>query len=417
MIYKYKMKFTRFRIFLVVCMLIGLSVSIFSNIFTAEAAFGISPPWVQSDNLLPGTTFEQVVNLSRNDTEEAMKATIKMSGDKDLLKWIEIPDKENLIMKEGQNTLPMNVIINVPKRVAIKNYKGNIVIVLLPIVHDDSLGGGQVAIALGASVDVDITVVGDKVIDYKIVSTSVKPLPEGNAFGLSVEVENLGNVDIEGIKGQIDIYDIKETELIQSLTFPPFRFPIEFYTTQTATMFFKEAKLDPGEYRVIVTIFKDGEVIYENRLYQKIAEKVIPVITPEDAISAKPSLPGSSTVEPDTAPPPVIEVPVTDMRPVAPPLSGAETNSAYLIFGLAGLGLGLVGLIGIIVVLIMVLKNQQRVPQQAMNGPYPMQPQPQPQPQPAPGQPIQNQSAPAPGQPAQNQFIDSSKDSKIDERQ
>ena len=77
---------------LVTFMLISLSLSVFSNFTDVKAAFGTSPPWVKNDSVLPGTTFEQVINLSRNETETAMKAVVSVTGDEELVKWIEIQD-------------------------------------------------------------------------------------------------------------------------------------------------------------------------------------------------------------------------------------------------------------------------------------------------------------------------------------
>ena len=53
----------KFRHLLIALALMGLGVSIASNVLHSEAAFGTSPPWVRNDHLLPGTTFQQIVNL------------------------------------------------------------------------------------------------------------------------------------------------------------------------------------------------------------------------------------------------------------------------------------------------------------------------------------------------------------------
>jgi hypothetical protein len=50
-----------------------------------------------------------------------------------------------------------------------------------------------------------------------------------------------------------------------------------------------------------------------------------------------------------------------------------QTNRLYLIFGLAGLGFGLIALIAVIIVLIFVLKNQQRTLQQTSGHGYHVQ--------------------------------------------
>lgn len=378
------------------------------NISSSRAAFGTSPPWVKNDHMLPDTTFEQIINLSRNNPEKEMQAMVRLTGDEKLLKWITIPDQENLIMEKGQNVLPMKVIVDVPKRAELRNYRGGIFITLAPVVSD-TLEGGQVAINLGANILVDITVIGEEVVDYRVVSVSSDPIQEKNPLSFKIKIENLGNVSIDNIEGQIEIHNKAQTEILESLDFVPLDDSIAPDETNIVRMIFEDTILDPGQYWIFVKSIKDGEIEFEDRLFQEITKKVVPVITPEDITSKKPSLPGDGE-EADVMPP-AVQVPVSDLRPAAP----AEASNVYLIFGLAGLGLGLIGIIGLIVVLIIVLKNQQKP---AING-YPAQGQPA-QPQAPPSRPAQSQAPqdqPAQDQPAQNRFENTTEGSKIDEKE
>ncbi|MBU0705945.1 hypothetical protein KJ657_01440 [Patescibacteria group bacterium] len=357
------MKFTRFKLFFAAFTLIGLFLGMFLNISSSKAAFGTSPPWVRNDHLLPGTTFEQVVNLSRNETEKAMQIIATIRGDEKLAKWITIPNEEDLIMKVGQSILPMKVIVDVPKRAALKNYRGSIYITLSPIKADNSLSGGEVGIALGANVSVNITVIGEKVTEYSIRSISINPLQEGDPFSINMEVQNLGNTEITDPKGQIEIYNYAQTEILKSFDFILLSEPVAPDETKIIKMVFEDVILDPGKYWVVAKSIKDGEILYENRLFQEVQAKKAPIITPADIDVKKPALPGAAE-KPATTLPADQQVSDSDVRqaaPVAPIVVNApETNGVFLIFGLAGLGLGLVALIGIIVVLIMVLKNQRQ---------------------------------------------------------
>jgi|GEM_PF-1843750 len=357
------MKFPRLKLLLATFTLIGVFAGLISNISVAEAAFGTSPPWVKNDHMLPGTSFEQVVNLSRNETETPMKATVKISGDKALLKWVTIENESKLIMKKGQTILPMKVTVNIPQRAAVRNYLGSIYVSLAPVMVDPSLGGGEVAITFGANIDVNITVVGDKVIDYQVKSISVDPLEVGTPFKLNMEIENKGNTDFSDPIGQIDIYNSAQTEIIKSLTFIPLKEPVLPDEMKMVKMIFEDVKLEPGEYWVAVKVIKDGKTTYENRLFQEVKAKVIPVVTPEDAISKKPSLPKVDQEEAPTAETPVAVAPVAEVRSAAPIILTAPengTNTMFLIFGLAGFGLALIVLIGIIIVLVFFLKNSQQ---------------------------------------------------------
>ncbi len=392
------MKFTRFSKFLGAFTLIALLVSIFSNTLIANAAFGTSPPWVRNDHMLPGTSFEQVITMSRSGLDTAMQAKVVLYGDKDLLKWVTIENADNLILEKGEKSLPMKVTVDVPKRAALKKYSGSIDVTLESVVKDTSMKGGQVAIALGSNVSIDIVVIGDKISDYNVRSINVDPIEEGNPFSFKIRAQNLGNVDVSDIEGQIEIYNKAETEMVASSDFTQLLDPIAPDDTVISRMVFEDIELDPGIYWVIAKALKDGEITYETRLHLEITEAVVPVVTPEDAIGKKPALPGAAEEVTD-----IQDTEADDLKSAAPaataiPVAAAETSSVFLIFGLAGLGLGLVALIGIIIVLVMVLKRQQQPAPVQPVQPQPIQPQAV-QPQPAP--PVQ----PQPVQPVQPQII------------
>jgi len=157
---------------LVTFLLISLSLSVLTGTRISEAAFGTSPPWVNNEGMQPGTSFEQIINLSRNETDMAMKATIRFDGNQELQKWIEIQDQENLIMDVGQTILPMKVTINVPRTAGGGDYTGGIFVILAPTVAG---AGGEVAIGLGAHVSVNITVLGEK---KDVVPAAITPVVE-----------------------------------------------------------------------------------------------------------------------------------------------------------------------------------------------------------------------------------------------
>jgi len=279
------MKFMRFRHYLITFALIALFVGMFSNISTANAAFGISPPWVENDHMLPGTTYEQIINMSRNKTDKEMKVTVMIKGDEDLVEWIQIQDEENLIMEKGQNVLPMKVIIDVPERATLKNYLGNIYVSLVPLVADTAMEGGQISVNLGVNISVDITVTGEEVIDYQIESVSINQLQEGDPFSINVEVENLGNTEISDIKGQVDIYEnTGRTEILKSLDFLPLSESVSSDETKISEMVFEDIVLDPGKYWIVPKTFKDGEIVYKNGLVLEI----------EGTTTQKPALPSTT---------------------------------------------------------------------------------------------------------------------------
>lgn len=214
--------------------------------------------------------------------------------------------------------------------------------------------GGTVAITLGANISVELSVVGDKILSYRIQSISVSPLEEGMPFQLAVELENTGNVDVTELNGQVDIYDEKETQVLKTLTFGALSSPLSPNEKGKMLIPFGDFKLDPGSYWAQVKVYKGKEVIYENRLYQQVTAKVVPVVTPESALGKKPSVPHLPSSE-VTAP----ETPVSAETPLMPS-APAPVNNLLLIFGFVGLGFGLIAMIGIVVILIIVVRSQRQ---------------------------------------------------------
>lgn len=349
------MKLARFSIFLVGFAIIGLAISLMSNVYKSEAAFGTSPPWVRNDHMLPGTTYEQIINLSRNNPDKDMQVKVRIDGD-EIKRWITIEDEKDLIIKKGQKILPMKVTVKVPKRAALKDYRAGIFVTLESIQDDEQKKGGTVSIKLGAHIVVELTVTGEKIIDYRIKTITVDDINEGDFFYLNTEVENLGNTEIMELHGQVDIYDHKETEILKSLTFGQLSDAIGPDTLFKSQIVFPDVKLEPGEYWAKVKVFKDDEIIYEHRLYQLVKESEVPVITPEDAEGdKKPSLPGSEdeiVLSPDEA--------AYSLKTAAPIVIQQEGSKFFLIFGVVGFVFGMMALVGIIIFLIILLKRQQQ---------------------------------------------------------
>jgi len=351
------MKLTRFSLFILGFTLIGLAVSLLSNVYQSEAAFGTSPPWVRNDHLRPGMTYETIINLSRNDPENAMKINTRIDGD-DIKGWITIENQNDLIMEKGQKIFPMKVTVKVPRRAALKDYKGGIFVTLEAVQEEGAQKGGTVAIRLGAHIVVELTVVGDEVIDYRVKSITLDQLNQGDFFYMNVDVENMGNIELKELNGQVDIYNKDESEILHSLTFGPLGDAVGPDTLFKTQIVFPDIKLEPGEYWVKFKVFKDDEVIYENRLYQKVNEAEIPVVTPEDVEGAKrPSIPSASpedeqmVLEPGEA---------HDLKTAAPVIIQQEGSKWFVVFGLAGLVFGILSLAAIVIVLVVLMRRQQQ---------------------------------------------------------
>ena len=265
--------------------LIAIFFSISANIATIQAAFGTSPPWVKNDKLLPGSTLEETVYLSRSDAQGAVKIDAKITGDEEIKAWTTIENRDSLIMPSGQNLLPMKVTVTVPEDAKLGDYKGGIFVIMGPADDEETLGGGQIAIALGGNISVELTVIDNEINDYRIKSANVAPQEPDEPFAVNVAVSNTGNTPVSEVEGEIDIYEAGGTEAVKTLAFQPLNEPLEFNETRDMEMVFDDYRPAAGDYNVDVKAFKDGEIIYENRVVKQVRTEPIPVISPEDAMA------------------------------------------------------------------------------------------------------------------------------------
>lgn len=342
---------------LIALFMVALAITVQTSVEDTSAAAGASPPWVRNDHLLPGSTYEQIVNLSRSNPTTRMQIKSQILGDKELKKWITIEDQDNLFLERGQTIIPMKVIVKVPRRAALKDYVGDI-FVTFESAEPESTQGGNVSIKLGAHVAVELSVIGDKVTDYRFVSATLEPLEEGEPFALNVSLENLGNTDIETLDGQLDIYNYEETEVLNSLTFGQLSEAVSPDENTVSQIVFDDLVLQPGEYWVKVKVFKDGEETYSTRLFQQVEQEYVPVITPEDVRGevSKPKLPS-------LPPAPGAQEPEEQPAPAEQLKESADEDDrvrAFMVFGIAGFAFGALALIAVGVLAFVIIKRQRQ---------------------------------------------------------
>jgi len=247
---------------------IALFFSVFFSSSITKAAFGVSPPWIRNNQVLPGTILSQTIYLSRDISNEALKVTIRIEGDANLVQWIDIDHKDSLIMKKGQAILPVRVNINVPKNLVNQNYNADLFISLIPVSHNYLSSNAEVSIGLGAHVSVNLSIAGDKIQDYKIQSVSPQVKKQDDSLSVALKLNNIGNTEINHLNGKIDIYDDNNTVLLNSFDFVPFNDTILPNETKEVEMIFNNFKPEVSQYWVAVEISKNKNIVYKDRFLQ-----------------------------------------------------------------------------------------------------------------------------------------------------
>lgn len=240
----------------------------------AWAGFGITPPYFVNRNLTRGSQFEKRIWLTRGDPsgDLRMEVSIDVPGANE---WISIDKGNSFILPDGEQKVPMTVEVDVPKRAEFKSYSGYIRLTTYPIGESDQ--GGQVAIVLGARIEVDLEVKDLKIFDFEVKRTNTHDLEEGHdvlwwfspgRIKFEMEVENKGNMKASPSKVVFNIYDAKEENLLETVETNRIKkvdpFKTEFVTASLPT------SLGAGSYWASFSIFKEDEIIKEGRVHLSI---------------------------------------------------------------------------------------------------------------------------------------------------
>lgn len=245
-----------------------------------QAGFGISPPYVRTNKIIPGSHFEQRINLLRSSAEEDLQAIITINAP-DIESWITIDKGTKFDLPQDELRVPMIVNVDVPNNAPLGTYKGNINIRIAP---DEDRQGGGVAIALGARVDIDLTVTDETFPDFLV---RVVTIPRIEMLGkpwnwpifswffyrieVMMKVENTGNVKIAPTRVHIDVYDILEKKLLESHDDRRMEKVEPFAIKEIKATF--PTKLGEGGYWGKVKVYKGNSVVRNDKISFTIGPK------------------------------------------------------------------------------------------------------------------------------------------------
>ncbi len=240
----------------------------------AHAGFGISPPYVKTSKpIFPGSQFEQKITLLRSSADDEMQAEITINAP-EIESWINIRQGEVFDLPKDKLKVPMMVEVNVPDNAEIGDYKGYINIRIVP---KKGVSGGGVAIALGARVDIELTITNETFIDFNVRKVEIPAFEElarpwswkiFSMFFYRVKVlmniENKGNVKTAPSKVHLDVYDISNKNLLASYEDTSIK-KVEPFITKTVPASFA-TKLKAGQYWGKVKVYNENDIVYKDEI-------------------------------------------------------------------------------------------------------------------------------------------------------
>ena len=226
----------------------------------AHAGFGVSPPLIKEDRLVKGISFERVIYLVQGNPDRDVP--IELAVNSDISGWISFPQGMPITIPAGVQQYPLVVRIEVPQDAELGVYKGDIRITAVPDKADES---GEVAIALGGLVKIDITVGEGVIYDFAVKQIKLLDIKEGQAPRARIDIVNSGNVpagpdtvtfELFNKFGEIRLAYAENTSFKDIPVFSEggdtLSFPMNIY-------------LAPGEYWGHVKVYKNEELLSEQK--------------------------------------------------------------------------------------------------------------------------------------------------------
>lgn len=232
----------------------------------AQAGFGISPPKVLNQHLLPGSHFEQTIYLVQSKPDKDLVATLEIDAP-EIKNWIIIENGLQFTIPAGVQAFPMKVIVDVPVKAEFKDYSGQIWLKTRAKTAEE----GMVTVALGALITLDLRVSAEEVYGFILQGLEIPKLEEGWPIKVVVSLRNTGNAKDRPTKIHLTVYDQYHGKNLQSGEVSDLNYVEPFKTGDVVGKF--PTKLGVGTYWGDITVLKGDDVLIEDKRVFYIVEK------------------------------------------------------------------------------------------------------------------------------------------------
>jgi hypothetical protein len=234
----------------------SLAVFFLLPVSLTHAAFGISPPFLNADHLVAGAKYQQTVYLVQDQPDQDLNIQANLTMDEPGRSWISIDKGFNFVIPQGTRQFPVTITVNVPQGVTLGAYSGNVTFTTQPS------SAGQVTIALGAQVAVNLTVGTGTFEKYTVPLIQFPDIQEGQSPVVHVKFQNDGNIpeSFDGATYELyDQYDSVRLAYVQKTGGMPATAP--FTISDYNVTFPLDFYLGIGEYWGVATFYKHGQVV------------------------------------------------------------------------------------------------------------------------------------------------------------
>ena len=238
----------------------------------STGAFGVSPPFINAEKLVKGSRFETTVYLVQGQPVEDLEVKAVFDVPEKVRSWFSVDKGEQFIIPAGVQQFPIKVTIKVPDDVELGIYQGALRINTVPKRKE----GEQIAISVGARIELNLTVGEGAFFDYVIRKLDILDIEEGDSPAFVVPFETLGNVPAAPDRATIDVLDkfgnvrLGYAQVEEFEEIPPFEtktFVVEFPVN---------IALGIGEYWAEARIYRGDQVVRDIKTVFNVIERKIP---------------------------------------------------------------------------------------------------------------------------------------------
>ena len=220
-----------------------------------RAAFGVSPPFLNADHLVKGSTYVQTIYLVQDNPSDDLAILADLDINDRIKKWFIVNNGDELLIPKGMRQFPVRVEVKIPKDAALGVYSGTLSFRTKPA------QAGQVTIALGVEVAINLTVGEGIFRKYTVPLIKFLDIEEGWSPRVYVKFNNEGNVPEAFDGATYELYDqfgaVRLAYIQKAKKFPETPpFTISDYTVE----FPIDLHLGLGQYWGNVVFFKDGQI-------------------------------------------------------------------------------------------------------------------------------------------------------------
>lgn len=235
-------------------LLAGIIFFLGANI--TNAAFGVSPPFFNADHLVPGVTYSQTIYLVQDQPNSDLPINAKIDLPGHVQSWITLDHGLSFVIPRGVKQFPVVITATVPQGEGLGKYSGNITFASVPS------RTGEVTIALGANVGVNLTVGNGIFEQYSIPNISFPSIEEGWNPKVFFHFQNNGNIAESVDSIVFSLYDQYDTVRLAYMTQQGGLPPVPPFTTKDFTVEFPtNFHVGVGDYWATVTFYKNYQSI------------------------------------------------------------------------------------------------------------------------------------------------------------